>query len=67
MRPWERTTLGAAQGAGVGRLGQVRHAPGTLEFLDEVAPAGGGFQRERGRLAVELCKPGAHLHAPWRG
>jgi hypothetical protein len=50
--------LGAAQGAGVGRLGQVRPTPSTLELLDDVAPAGGGLQREGGRLAAELRQPG---------
>jgi hypothetical protein len=53
--------LGAAQRAGVGRLGQVRADPHALELLGDEPPAGGGLQREAGLLSVELLQPGAQL------
>src|SRR6266487_5352323 len=58
--------LGAAQRTGVGRLGQVRVDPRAGELLDDIPPAGRGLQRKRGRLALELCQPGAHLQAAGR-
>jgi hypothetical protein len=35
--------LGAAQRPGVGRLGQVRAEPSTLQLLGDEPPAGGGL------------------------
>jgi 23S rRNA A2030 N6-methylase RlmJ len=55
--------FGAAQRAGVGRLGQVRADPYALEFLGNEPPAGRGLQREAGLLWVELVDPGAQLQA----
>src|SRR5512132_4138408 len=53
--------LRATQGAGVGRLGQVRTDPGTLQLLGDEPPAGGGLQREVDLLACEPSQPGAQL------
>jgi len=58
--------LGAAQGPGVGRLGQVRTEPGTLQLLGDEPPAGGGLQGEVGLLAGEPGQPGAQLQAGGR-
>src|SRR5574341_1774663 len=55
--------FGAAQRAGVGRLGQVRVDPNALELFGDEPPAGGGLQREAGLLWVELVEPGAQLQA----
>jgi hypothetical protein len=55
--------LGAAQRAGVGRLGQVRVDPNALELLGDEPPAGRGLQRKAGLLWVELVEPGAQLQA----
>jgi hypothetical protein len=38
--------LGAAQAAGLGRLGQVRDQPGRLQLLDHEPPAGAALHRE---------------------
>jgi hypothetical protein len=58
--------LGAAQRPGVGRLGQVRAAPGALQLLGDEPPAGGGLQGEVRLLAGEPSKPAAQLHARGR-
>jgi hypothetical protein len=58
--------LGAAQRPGVGRLGQVRAEPGTLQLLGDEPPAGGGLQREVGLLTGEPSKPAPQLQAGGR-
>src|SRR3954468_5186045 len=43
------TPLGPAGGRGVGRLGQMRLDPGTLQLLHDEPPSGAGLDRERRR------------------
>jgi hypothetical protein len=58
--------LRAAQRPGVGRLGQVRCDPGTLQLLGDEPPAGGGLQGEVGLLTGEPRQPGPQLEAGGR-
>jgi hypothetical protein len=44
--------LRAAGGRGVGRLGQMRLDPGTLQLLHHEPPAGAGLDRERRRRSI---------------
>src|SRR5215203_4145935 len=59
--------LGAARGAGVGRLGQVRLNPRPRELLDHIPPAGAALQRERGLPAGELLQPHPQVLTVGRG
>src|SRR5215203_2882878 len=59
--------LGAAGGAGVGRLGQVRLNPRPRELLDHIPPAGAALQRERGLPAGELLQPHPQVLTVGRG
>ena len=53
--------LGAAQGAGVGRLGQVGAESGARDLLGDLPPAGRAFKGEVGLLPSQPSKPGAQL------
>jgi hypothetical protein len=59
--------LGATQRAGVGRLGQLRGGPRTLQLLHDIPPAGAALQREGGLPTGELAQPGAQVLAVGRG
>jgi hypothetical protein len=50
--------LGAAQGAGVGRLGQLGAKPGAHDLLGDIPPAGRAFKGEVGLLPSQPSKPG---------
>jgi hypothetical protein len=51
--------LGATQGRGLGRLGQVRLAPGGLQLLDHEPPARAPLHRERPVMVWQLGQPSA--------
>jgi hypothetical protein len=51
--------LGATQGRGLGRLGQVRLAPGGLQLLDHEPPARARLHRERPVMVWQLHQPSA--------
>jgi hypothetical protein len=51
--------LGAAQAAGLGRLGQVGEEPGRLELLDHKPPTGAALHRECALEVGQLAQPGA--------
>ena len=56
-----RPPLGTTQGCGVGGLCQVRLDAGSLEFLNDEAPPGAAFDRQRGGASLQLGKPVSEL------
>jgi hypothetical protein len=63
-----RAPLRAAGGRGVGRLGQMRLHPSTLQLLHDEPPAGAGLDRERRRRSGGVgLEPAAQQHPVRRG